>query len=146
MTVPSPLYASPCGEIHPCRSVIRHWQLRDLVCRGPGPSEVFTIAGDRIVRYSVKTSTSETAMPLSFNANCVAYGFGFLATGGQSAEVRAVAPCGPCGPPAAPEAPAAPWSHSLAARACHLNPAPLCPVQLEVITYPTSQLRSRGGF
>jgi hypothetical protein len=103
MTVPSPLYASPCGEIHPCRSVIRHWQLRDLVCRGPGPNEVFTITGDihqhRIVRYSTKTSSSETAMPLSFHADCVTYGLGFLATGGQSAEVRAVAPyAAPCRP------------------------------------------------
>ncbi|KAK9352448.1 hypothetical protein V1523DRAFT_413967 [Lipomyces doorenjongii] len=67
---------------HPARVTIKHWQLRDLVCKTANLHEVLYVS-ERAVK-SIDTDTGKTAKcaEFAFEPRCLASAFGIVAAGG----------------------------------------------------------------
>ncbi|KAK9371841.1 uncharacterized protein V1513DRAFT_454299 [Lipomyces chichibuensis] len=67
---------------HPARVTIKHWQLRDLVCKTGNLREVLYVS-ERAVK-TIDTDTGKTAQcaEFSFEPRCLASAFGIVAAGG----------------------------------------------------------------
>mmetsp|Transcript_14085 Transcript_14085/g.30534 ORF Transcript_14085/g.30534 Transcript_14085/m.30534 type:complete len:360 (-) Transcript_14085:671-1750(-) len=73
-------------------STIRHWQLRNLVSFGCSEEDVYTVHGTSIMLYRLNSMDypprRTVVADLAFHASSMTYGQGYLAAGGQSAELE----------------------------------------------------------
>ncbi|KAJ8103455.1 hypothetical protein POJ06DRAFT_241933 [Lipomyces tetrasporus] len=67
---------------HPARVTIKHWQLRDLICKTANPHEVLFVS-ERVVK-SIDTDTGKTAQcaEFAFEPRCLSSAYGIIAAGG----------------------------------------------------------------
>ncbi|KAK9242667.1 hypothetical protein V1506DRAFT_555929 [Lipomyces tetrasporus] len=67
---------------HPARVTVKHYQLRDLICKTANPHEVLFVS-DRVVK-SIDTDTGKTAQcaEFAFEPRCLSSAYGIIAAGG----------------------------------------------------------------
>ncbi|KAK9451456.1 uncharacterized protein V1518DRAFT_408612 [Limtongia smithiae] len=61
---------------------IKHWQLRDLVCKTSNPREVLYACNDFAVALDMATGKSTVCAKFTFEPRCIATAFDFVAAGG----------------------------------------------------------------
>ncbi|KAK9455731.1 WD40-repeat-containing domain protein, partial [Dipodascopsis uninucleata] len=70
-------------EWHPARVTIKHWQLRDLVCKTSVPNEVMYVSDRTVCSLDLRKGNIRTAVEFDFEPRCMAADFGVVAAGGM---------------------------------------------------------------